>query len=151
LRRWIERQILAKIDDQEPVGPASHEIAQDECIVSEHGPVHPAVDLSAKGRVRAAQANEITVQRILRRMHLALGKVELAALKGLPVTWVGDDRAAFRSRETAKLLQELHTAGPNQLAQFGMMVGEIQKRARCREFLALKKQRRAGREQKQCR
>src|SRR5579859_1436030 len=82
-------------------------------------------------------------------MGFALGMIELAALEGGLGGWIGEMSRHFRRCEAGKLPKELDATVANLLGEIRFMIGEVEKRTRCREFLSLKQHRCAGSEQQQ--
>src|SRR5437773_11422915 len=82
-------------------------------------------------------------------MFLALRKVELAALKRLPIARVGEQALHLGTSQGAKLFEEVGAPLSHQLGEGRLVVGEEKERTRGVKLLALEQQRRLWPQQQQ--
>lgn len=129
--------------------PARPEEAQHESVGREHGPVEATRPLRAEGRVGSPQPKQVAMQRVDRRMALALGEVETASGEGLERAGIGELTLHRRAGKRGELLQEPGPARPNRAAQRVVVVGKEDERAGGTELLALEEHRGARPEQRE--
>ena len=94
-----------------------------------------------------AQLQQITVQVVIDRVSLALGKIQFAFQERAFRFRIVETRGRLPAGDTRKLLQKFATPHRDEFCEFRIVFGEINKRRRRREFLSLKQHRRAGPEQ----
>lgn len=111
--------------------------AEHEGLRTQHGAVDPARALLGERRIGAPEGEEISVERQRVAVATPLAEVELAALERGPRLRLGQARLGFPRRDTGELAQELRAPALHGRGQLGVVVSEVEERARGEEFLPL--------------
>src|ERR1700759_3020162 len=132
----------AEIHHQQTIVIVFSKISEDKTFSVQHRAVDPTRDLFAKTRIFSPQPDKVEVERIQLAIFFAFGEIEVTTGNQFGIEWVGQPLLGFLVGDGRKLRQERETTFPNCVLQiFVPDVGEIDKRTRRSELLALKKHR----------
>src|SRR3954469_783571 len=98
-------QRFSQVHDHQSIFVVLDKKPQDERRLTQHSPIEAAFSLRPKRRVFATKAQQIAMHGYHWCVMLALGVVELAAIKCRPIGWIMQGCLRFRESKTRKLRQ----------------------------------------------
>src|SRR5262249_49418363 len=127
-------QIMAEVDDQQPVIAVRSEETQNECLCSQNGPVHTARRLCAEHRVAATHVQQVTMKPVDDVVFFAFAEIKLAGFERGRIPGIDVPGTHLCLSQSAELGEKLNAALADQRGQFTRMVGEEMEGAAGCEF-----------------